>query len=139
MPISDHARAKVRERFARDQIDTVRIVREVLGDPDPVTLEIPVTAPAPVYDGPARIGRATPDATVSLGDGEVATRSVTIQVPYDVAGLRVNDQVLITACQDSEMLDTSWRVTGIDGGGSWNVLTSLSCSGWYPSNLWGPS
>lgn len=141
MPIiTDIARTKVRARFASDQIDQVLIQRGGPGTTDPDTLVTTgMSNPVTVYEGRARVTRVTPSGTVEVGEGEISQRTVDIQVPFDVTAVHVDDTVTIVSAEDEALAGSAWRVTGVDGGGSWNVLTTLTCSGWYPSSYWSGS
>jgi hypothetical protein len=138
--ISDYARQKVRDRFARDMIDTVLIQRGALGAFDPSTGETTgMSGAITVYAGAARLTVVTPSGDVSLSDGEIFQRQGSCQIPWNAPTPYVNDLLSIQASQDPDLVGTSWRVLGVDGGGSWGVLTTLTITGWYPSTTWAPS
>lgn len=135
--IDDYTRQLARDAFADRMVDAVLIQRGGLGATDPDTLEtVGMLDPVTVYTGPGRCGKASGDAQVSLGEGEIATRSMGLDIPFDAAQVQVNDLVTVTAAVETKLVGTSWRVTGVDGGGSWNVLTNLTLSGWFPSSFW---
>lgn len=136
--VSPLAREVARRAFARRMPDAVTITRGGLGETDDVTLETDGLAAdaVEVYAGPARCGKASGDAQVSLGEGELATRSMPLYIPFDAELVQVNDVVVVTAAIDPKNAGTSWRVSAVDGGGSWNALTTLTLTGWYPSSYW---
>lgn len=135
--ISDTARDRVRAKCARDQIDAIVVQRGGPGVFNPTTGETTgMSNPVAVYTGQARFTPANPAGDVSVGDGEIPQRQASVQVLLDSTVFAINDLVTVTAQQDPTLVGSTWRVTGVDGGGSWGVLRTLALVGWYPSNEW---
>lgn len=137
--ITDEDRALVRE-YTEGNMDSAVLVQRGSTGPgvmDPVTLEVSgFVSPETVYTGIARIPPVSPSGTVSVGEGQVSVRQVTISIPHDADQVHTDDIVGILATQDQDLVHTTWRVIGVEGGGAFMAYRHLTCTAWYPSTYW---
>lgn len=136
-PITDAIRAQVRSRMEGDMVDEVLVQRGDAGTFDPTTgVTTGMTNAVTVYQGKARLPKVSPSGDISLGDGEIPSRQVECQIPWDSAPVFINDVVSIVTSIDPQLAGSTWRVAGVDGGGSFMAFRTLSLVGWYSNQIW---
>lgn len=131
-------RQMVADAAAAQRLDQVTVRRgpaELVTDP--VTLQATPAAQTTVWSGPAHCKPASAAGDVTLGESDLATRSMTVSIPPDTPRIAVNDVVSVDVAEDPDLArGSTWRVTSVGGGGFWSAYRSLFCVEQYPSNYW---
>lgn len=90
-----------------------------------------------VYDGIARLHTVSGQGSISVGQGEVDTRSVTVSIPWSADLPQRDDVVLfVDGGADQTMNGRAGRVVEVDGGGYFGDARRMQCVVWGTSEYW---
>ncbi len=91
-------------------VDTVTISRGGAPVFDSTT-GLMTTSGTVVYDGPGRLRQAAGATSTVFGETEVSVSSYLLDLPYDVADIRIDDTVVVTESEDPHVGTRTFRVT----------------------------
>jgi hypothetical protein len=134
----EDARAHVRAYAESNMGGHVTISRGGRGTLDKTTgLVSGMSGATTVYDGIARLHPVSGQGSISVGQGEIDTRSVTVSIPWS-AGLPQRDDLIlfVDGGADQTMNGRAGRVVEVDGGGYFGDARRMQCVVWGTSEYW---
>lgn len=147
MPVISEVAKQMVRNYAENNMDAlVVILRGGRGQLNPKTGVVSGMAGArSIYDsdagngsgGKARIHTVSGQGSISLGPGQVDTRSATISVPWSATIPQRDDVVLvISGGSDTTLNGNAFRVVEVSGGGAFGDARRMSCVAWGKSEYW---
>lgn len=113
--------ARFRSRWLEWMTDTLTITGPAARTYNRSTGEYDEVAGASRYSGIGRVFRRalTDSEEVVIGEMQRSLRQFELILPHDTTGIQIDDQVTITASDDSALVGVTGRVFHVEAGG-WN-------------------
>jgi hypothetical protein len=135
-PFTARTQQYARARVSANMTSTVTIVRMTAPALDLDTLYVATANREVVYQGKARVHRVTGAGVTMIGEMDLDTRAVTVDIPWDAPKPRQDDVVLIGTTTDASLAGRPFQVRDVSTGGLLNTHLELSCTGFAESRAW---
>lgn len=141
--ISEIARLTVRNYAESNMDGLVMILRGGRGQLNPQTGVVSGMVGATLVYGDengakARIHTVSGQGSISLGPGQIDTRSATISIPWGAPTIPQRDDVIVVidGGSDTTLDGNAFRVVEVSGGGAFGDARRMSCVAWGKSGYW---